>query len=699
MQIIKGLPYTKTERTPYRKSGPGGPDGGPPPPPPGMENAKPTRAALEIRKGAIAARDPALTGIVSNVKGENLRILKDSDELGGVFVSGEGSDFTLEHANIRLSGDTSGFDTKLCGAAVDDHAALTIRNSRIQMDGRQRLATAASNSSVLKVYDSTLISHGALWPADEPEVNYVMNGNMSIDLHTTPCTYYERVYYSGDRQIAMGTTSRNHHTNVWDGLFAISKETKNKIIALREGLRNGTIKDKQTYKRSNIPGINGSCTCDTNYRREAYIIDYNGLMFLDIDSVEDLDTVKNKVNALPYTVLSAESVSGGGLFAVFCVDNVTDGNDYRRAYCAAIKYLYEQGLSGNCEVDEKTIDPVRFRYQTIDPKPHYNPNAQLWTERADTAPSKREPKKNVVKKEPMEPREPDFSDEMLGEYWAAERIVDFKNKHIDLVRDVAYQTAFVAVDGKDYVIRDGINCQMPRDYIRDKGHIVGHRRWRNGLNEKFAIACAVVKYRHPDITADEFLLTMLQEFLTYYEVPSIDRRQTLSIIASGWRSSMTPHSMRKRNYKVNAEVARAKGLTNRQMQPTSTKHYRWDYMYNPAEYYDDTKTITENVKAMADQGHPIDRRTLKSALAEQGIMTYEQFNDYKAMLLYPEEVTDGYIAQECNLSRPTVCKRRHEWWQKIEAQQDTDEEAEEQLRMIGYDEAYERELDELFLQM
>lgn len=58
-------------------------------------------------------QDPALTGTVSATLGTDLRLLADSDELGGVFVSGEGSVFTLEYANIRLSGDTSCFDTKL----------------------------------------------------------------------------------------------------------------------------------------------------------------------------------------------------------------------------------------------------------------------------------------------------------------------------------------------------------------------------------------------------------------------------------------------------------------------------------------------------------------------------------------------------------------------------------------------------------
>ena len=64
--------------------------------------------------------------------------------------------------------------------------------------------------------------------------------------------------------------------------------------------------------------------------------------------------------------------------------------------------------------------------------------------------------------------------------------------------------------------------------------------------------------------------------------------------------------------------------------------------------------------------------------------------------MYPLEVSDGYIAEKCHLSRPTVNKRRNEWWQQIEAQQDTKEEVEEQLRIIGYNEADERKIEELF---
>ncbi len=179
MGYIFGIPRKRFTRTPYQRSGPGGPDGGPPPPPPQMGDAKPTHAALEIKNGKVIAKEPALTGVVTDTKALDIKLTLDSAETGGIYVSGKGSDYTLEHADIRISGGTEGFDMKLSGAAVDDHGILTLKNCKVHMDGRQRLATAASGSSTLKVYDSLLVSHGEAWPVNRPEVNTVMNGNMS----------------------------------------------------------------------------------------------------------------------------------------------------------------------------------------------------------------------------------------------------------------------------------------------------------------------------------------------------------------------------------------------------------------------------------------------------------------------------------------------------------------------------------------
>ena len=187
MEIIRGLPKTEYLRPAYQKmqgpppdaeGGPGGP-GGPGPEMPPMPADPPAYAALEIRCGKVVSQDPAIIGEFSDTSAKNVRLIANRGDLGGVYVSGEGSDFTLEHANIRLSGEGFGLGGKISGAAVEDHATLTLRDCRINMDGKLRCATSAGDQAVLKVYDSTLVSHGDPWPADEKEVTWVIGPGMA----------------------------------------------------------------------------------------------------------------------------------------------------------------------------------------------------------------------------------------------------------------------------------------------------------------------------------------------------------------------------------------------------------------------------------------------------------------------------------------------------------------------------------------
>lgn len=190
MELIKGIPYQTFTRDPYEKmthppmpegEGPGGP-GGPgegPGPMPGMPESWPEFAALEVKNGKVIARDEALTAEVSDTEAKNVVLNINRKDMGGIYVSGEGSDFTVEHANIRISGEGQGLGGKLSGAAVEDHATLTLKDCRINMDGKLRCATSAGGNSVLKVYDSMLISHGDPWPVDEKEVTWIIGPGMA----------------------------------------------------------------------------------------------------------------------------------------------------------------------------------------------------------------------------------------------------------------------------------------------------------------------------------------------------------------------------------------------------------------------------------------------------------------------------------------------------------------------------------------
>lgn len=191
MEWIHGIPKQEFTRPTYVKmqgppmddgegpGGPGGPGGEGPGGPGGMPESKPEFAALEVKNGKIVTREEAISGEFTDTSARNVVLNLNRGDMGGIYVSGEGSDFTVEHANIRLSGEGQGLGGKLSGAAVEDHAKLTLKDCRINMDGKLRCATSAGGNSVLKVYDSMLVSHGDPWPVDEKEVTWVIGPGMA----------------------------------------------------------------------------------------------------------------------------------------------------------------------------------------------------------------------------------------------------------------------------------------------------------------------------------------------------------------------------------------------------------------------------------------------------------------------------------------------------------------------------------------
>lgn len=138
------------------------------------------KPAIYIKNGRY---DPAISeaaalcgGDVEDKKAENVRIVSYSPVIGGVYVEGAESDFTLENAYISLSGNGVGLGGRTSGAAVGDHGRLTLRNCVVDTVGANRCATAAGQNSVLRVYDSTLISHGAPFGEDAPDGGYTEDG-------------------------------------------------------------------------------------------------------------------------------------------------------------------------------------------------------------------------------------------------------------------------------------------------------------------------------------------------------------------------------------------------------------------------------------------------------------------------------------------------------------------------------------------
>ena len=145
----------------------GGMDG--PPPPMGGPNAapkKPSFPTVTVKDGDVQKPD-GLDGTFTPDCGSDVKLeVLDDGYTGGIYVDGAG--YTLQNSKINLDGNGISLGGPGSGACVDNGGELIIKNCHIETTGSARCATSAENGSTLKVYDSTLISHGAPFGSELP---------------------------------------------------------------------------------------------------------------------------------------------------------------------------------------------------------------------------------------------------------------------------------------------------------------------------------------------------------------------------------------------------------------------------------------------------------------------------------------------------------------------------------------------------
>lgn len=159
--------------------GPGG-SGGPGGPPAGGVQSTPS---VYIDNGAYSVEKSKTSfvskGDIKDAYGSNVKISAKEGNIGGVYVKGAKSQFTLTGADIELSGNGAGLGGTGSGAASDDHSTLILRNVNIVTNGEARSATSAENYSTLIVNNSTLIAHGVPFDSTSttPPTALAMQGN------------------------------------------------------------------------------------------------------------------------------------------------------------------------------------------------------------------------------------------------------------------------------------------------------------------------------------------------------------------------------------------------------------------------------------------------------------------------------------------------------------------------------------------
>ena len=106
---------------------------------------------------------------------------------------------------------------------------------------------------------------------------------------------------------------------------------------------------------------------------EQKIVRYNGIMVLDFDGIEDVETTKAELSKIPYFWYIGLSVSGRGLFGIVPIG----GNDWtmHKIYFKALK---EEMAERGFKVDESCSDVGRVRVISWDEHPFFNENCSVF---------------------------------------------------------------------------------------------------------------------------------------------------------------------------------------------------------------------------------------------------------------------------------------------------------------------------------
>lgn len=125
-----------------------------------MEDNSDCKAAIAVTGGTLEVVAPSeiFGGTYTSNAAEGVKIVSYDGTTGGVFV--ENSTYSVDGATISLSGRGKGLAGRCTALGVKDRGVLTVKNAVVYTNGKAKSCTSAEENSVLRVYDSILISMG-----------------------------------------------------------------------------------------------------------------------------------------------------------------------------------------------------------------------------------------------------------------------------------------------------------------------------------------------------------------------------------------------------------------------------------------------------------------------------------------------------------------------------------------------------------
>jgi len=135
-----------------------------------------------------------------------------------------------------------------------------------------------------------------------------------------------------------------------------------------------TNKEKRSTLKNQLNGFVFSGTF--SYRDSKSLKQSSGLAMLDFDNVNELDDLKEKVNADSYTFCSFVSPSGNGLKALVKIPLVPDDKTYKEYYLKIQEHFDQYA-----KTDDATKDISRFTYVSYDPDMFLNTESETFTDK------------------------------------------------------------------------------------------------------------------------------------------------------------------------------------------------------------------------------------------------------------------------------------------------------------------------------
>ena len=153
---------------------------------------------------------------------------------------------------------------------------------------------------------------------------------------------------------------------IWD-ISDVFEKIKNGVVKRKiEVIRRTTNKAKINNLKEDLPSFTVSATFKDRRIKEN-VKDYNGLIHLDYDGIENPEQLKDEVSKLETTFCAFTSPSGKGL-KVFIKTNAT--LEYHEESFNKLKYLYD--TCAGIDSDKSVKDVTRLCYASSDPYLYLN---------------------------------------------------------------------------------------------------------------------------------------------------------------------------------------------------------------------------------------------------------------------------------------------------------------------------------------